>query len=463
MSKLDKNIELHFDKGSLILKAEKDVIKEHPGPCWVWDDRTETYRTLGMNYSQVIKSFPEETFTDHVKSFEKQTWNWREERTLRPYQSEALEAWRRAWGKGFVVLPTGAGKSLLALNAIYKTGLDTLIIVPTLDLMVQWMTDLERAFEMEIGQLGGGEYSVKPITVSTYDSAHIHMENLGHQFGLIVFDECHHLPSASYQWIAKMSCAPFRLGLSATPERNDGGDLLLMELIGSEVYRARVQELKGNYLSDYETIQLEIEMEEDEKALFQTERALYTNFIKDAQIDMSHPMGWSIFLQSCFKTPQGKRAYRAYLTQKKLAKGSRAKLKCLEDLLFKHRHEQALVFTDDNETAYRIGEKLRLPVITHHTKIKERQLFLELFKQKKFPFLVTSKVLNEGVDIPAVKVAIIVSGSASVREHVQRLGRVLRKQGEQIAILYEMISKESGEQWQSRRRRQHEAYGKSEK
>ena len=91
--------------------------------------------------------------------------------------------------------------------------------------------------------------------------------------------------------------------------------------------------------------------------------------------------------------------------------------------MFKHRHEQALIFTDDNETAYKIGETYHFPVITHHTKVKERKSFLDGFKREGFPFLVTSKVLNEGVDLPAVKVAIIVSGSASVREHVQRLGR----------------------------------------
>ena len=131
------------------------------------------------------------------------------------------------------------------------------------------------------------------------------MEHLGDRFGLLVFDECHHLPSASYQWIAKMSLAPFRLGLSATPERNDGGDYILSELIGPEVYRARVQE-QGEYLSDYETIQLEIEMDPDEQELFQTERALYTSFIKDEHIDMSHPMGWSFVYRLVFKPPEAK-------------------------------------------------------------------------------------------------------------------------------------------------------------
>jgi len=449
--------QLHFDKGSLVLKHFEASNARLESP-WQWDDRSGSYRCLAFNYAKLLKSHHHLNLEDRAKGFENRSWTWSEDRTLRPYQMEALEAWRRARGRGVVVLPTGAGKSLLAMSAIQRTAKDTLIMVPTLDLMAQWVQQLEASFEIEIGQLGGGEHRITEITVSTYDSAYLHMEFLGHRFGLLVFDECHHLPSASYQWIAKMSIAPFRLGLSATPERNDGGDVLLFELVGPEVYRAKVQELRGNYLSDYQTITLEIEMDPDEQALFLTERALYTQFLKTSGIDMAQPSGWSLFLQNCFQSEAGKRAYRAYLLQKKLAKGSRAKLKQLQQLLFKHRDEQVLIFTDDNETAYRIGECMMLPVITHHTKMNERKYFLSAFKAKQFPFLVTSKVLNEGVDLPAVKVAVIVSGSASVREHVQRLGRVLRKQGSQTATLYEMISKESGERWQSHRRRQHEAY-----
>jgi superfamily II DNA or RNA helicase len=450
-------LELHFDKGSLILKTS-DTTTFDPIHPWIWDERSEHHRTLAYEYPRVLKQISVHQGVDRAKCFEQHQWEWCDDRELRPSQCEALEAWRRSKGRGVVVLPTGAGKSLLAMKAIHKTSRTTLVIVPTLDLMAQWMNDMERVFSSQIGQMGGGVHDIRDITVSTYDSAHLHMEHVGHRFGMLVFDECHHLPSSSYQWIAKMSIAPFRLGLSATPERHDGSDAHLSDLIGEEVYRAKVQELRGNYLSEYETITMEIEMDSDERQLFQSERAIYTNFIKEEQVDMSHPSGWSQFLQVCFRSPEGKRAYQAYLTQKKLAKGSRAKLKRLQELLFLHRKEQVLVFTDDNETAYRIGEYFCLPVITHHTKMRERKAFLKAFKEKVYPFLITSKVLNEGVDLPAVKVAVIVSGSASVREHVQRLGRVLRKQGDQVARLYEMISKESGEHWQSRRRRQHEAY-----
>ncbi len=117
-----------------------------------------------------------------------------------------------------------------------------------------------------------------------------------------------------------------------------------------------------------------------------------------------------------------------------------------------------LIFTADNATAYRIGTAFCLPVITHHTKTAERIAFLDAFREGRYPVLVTSKVLNEGVDVPAANIGIIVSGSGSVREHVQRLGRILRPSPGKTALLYELVSLGTGETYVSERRRNHPAY-----
>src|SRR5262249_21499270 len=156
------------------------------------------------------------------------------------YQTEALEAWSRARSAGVVVLPTGAGKSHLAVMAIDLKRRSTLIVAPTLDLVRQWYDLLRHSFAQPVGLLGGGEYEVAPLTVTTYDSPYLHMQNLGARFGLLIFDECHHLPGASYAMAAKFSLAPFRLGLTATPERADGRDEELNSLIGPLVYRRDV-------------------------------------------------------------------------------------------------------------------------------------------------------------------------------------------------------------------------------
>ena len=118
-----------------------------------------------------------------------------------------------------------------------------------------------------------------------------------------------------------------------------------------------------------------------------------------------------------------------------------------------------IIFTADNATAYSIGRKYMLPVITHHTKSSERKEFLELFRQGRYLVLVTSQVLNEGVDVPEAAVGVILSGSGSVREHVQRLGRILRPApGKPQAVLYELISSATSEESVSLRRRDHRAY-----
>ncbi len=117
-----------------------------------------------------------------------------------------------------------------------------------------------------------------------------------------------------------------------------------------------------------------------------------------------------------------------------------------------------LIFTNDNRTAYQVSTRFLLPLITHQTRVAERRAILANFAGGRWPALVTSKVLNEGVDVPAAGVAVILSGNASVREHVQRLGRILRRDGDKEAVLYEVLTRGTMEEGTSQRRRRHDAY-----
>ena len=120
--------------------------------------------------------------------------------------------------------------------------------------------------------------------------------------------------------------------------------------------------------------------------------------------------------------------------------------------------DQVLIFTHDNETVYAISRHFLVPAITHQTPVKERREVLAGFNQGEYGVIVTSRVLNEGVDMPAANVAVILSGSASVREHVQRLGRILRRGEGKRALLYEVVTRGTAEENVSERRRQHHAY-----
>src|SRR5207302_2533414 len=158
-----------------------------------------------------------------------------------PPQTEALETWCKQGNRGVVVLPTGTGKTHLAILAVSRTARPALVVTPTIDLLNQWYGELLLAFGEPIGLLGGGYYDLQPLTVTTYDSAYIHVERWGNRYGLLVFDECHHLPGQSYMAAAVASIAPFRLGLTATPERADGAEAVLPELIGPIVFRREIK------------------------------------------------------------------------------------------------------------------------------------------------------------------------------------------------------------------------------
>jgi superfamily II DNA or RNA helicase len=154
----------------------------------------------------------------------------------------------------------------------------------------------------------------------------------------------------------------------------------------------------------------------------------------------------------------GRRAMAAYREQREVAFAPVAKLEYLEHLLHTHRGDRAILFTQDNSTAYAIARRFLVPVITHQTKVRERSAILSGLAEGAYHAVATSKVLNEGVDVPDANVAVILSGSGSVREHVQRLGRILRKKGDKRAVLYELVTERTTETYTSERRREHSAY-----
>ena len=158
------------------------------------------------------------------------------------------------------------------------------------------------------------------------------------------------------------------------------------------------------------------------------------------------------------RSEDGRRAMAAYRRQREIAFAAPAKLDYVDHLLDRHRDDRMLLFTQDNATAYALARRFLVPVITHQTKIRERSEILAGLAAGDYGAIVTSKVLNEGVDVPEANVAVVVSGSGSVREHVQRLGRILREREGKRALLYELVTANTAETFTSERRREHGAY-----
>ncbi|MEW5854357.1 MAG: DEAD/DEAH box helicase family protein [Myxococcota bacterium] len=451
-------LQLSFRSGTLEVRGLTPSDRTLPG-C-TWDARAGCHRAPAVAYADVVTTLHrgKVPYQDDARGYAELSVGARAHREPRPYQQEALDAWQAARGRGVVVLPTGAGKTHVAVMAIDRKRRSTLVVAPTLDLVRQWYDLLRQSFDIPVGVVGGGDHDVQPLTVTTYDSAYMHMEHLGNRFGLIVFDECHHLPGGVYSQAARFSLAPFRLGLTATPERTDGGEVRLGELVGPTVYRRDITELSGDYLAEYETVQLVAELTPQERAEYEEARAVYRGFLESEGIRVRSPQDWSRFIIASSRSVEGRRAMMAYRRQRELALAATTKLQMVEELLHQHRHDRVILFTQDNATAYTVSRRFLVPVITHQTRVKERSEILQLFREGTYGVIATSKVLNEGVDVPEANVAIVISGSGSVREHVQRLGRILRKQGEKRAVLYELVSAGTAEAFISQRRRDHVAY-----
>jgi superfamily II DNA or RNA helicase len=447
---------LSYDRGTLIL---------HPPPrgkAWIdfatWDDRVEKFRIPAIYYRPLVEALQasEIKFIDEAKEFFPLEMTSSFEMTPYQHQQEALQAWKQAGRKGVVVLPTAAGKTYLAQLAMEMTPRTTLILVPTLDLMHQWYAQIEAAFpDIEVGLLGGGSRDRTPILIATYNSAAIHAQTLGNHYGFLIFDECHHLPTDFFRAIAEEAIAPYRLGLTATPERSDGNHRDLDALIGKVVYRKTAKDLSGAALAEHKVVQIKVKLSPKEKERYERAMKIRNDFLRQSNISLSSLDGWQLFVQASARTAAGRRAMLAHREAKEIAAGTEGKLRVLTELISNHYPDKILIFTNDNATVYRISQQFLIPAITHQTPVKERHQILQDFREGDYKTLVTSHVLNEGVDVPDAKVAIILSGTGSTREYVQRLGRVLRKgqDGQKLALLYEVITEDTSEERISQRRR----------
>ncbi|SEV87319.1 DEAD/DEAH box helicase [Natrinema salifodinae] len=388
---------------------------------------------------------------------------------LRDYQATALDAWLETdcWADsegpanpvarapaGVLELPTGSGKTVIALKAIERLSVPTLVVVPTIDLLDQWERELDREFDVPIGRFGGGEQRLEPITVSTYDSAYLKADSVGDRFGCVVFDEVHHLGGEGYREIARLLAAPARLGLTATFERPDGAHEVVEEIVGPLVHRADVDELAGDHLASYDIKRLEVSLTPDEREEYERHQATFTDYLAKSNIEFHSGSDYRELVKRSGSDPEAREALLARQRAREIMLGSENKLAALAEILDDHRGERIIVFTAHNDLAYDVSERFLIPTITHRTGTAERREHLERFREGTYTRIATSNVLDEGVDVPDANVAVVLSGSGSEREFVQRLGRILRPKADGgRAILYEVISADTGEERIAGRRR----------
>ncbi|MGD0329595.1 MAG: DEAD/DEAH box helicase family protein [Nitrososphaeria archaeon] len=439
---------LSFDRGSILVRGDVRI------PYAVWDDRVRAFRAQALYYQEIVEYLRNSrmTFSDTVQNLVPSP-NLRSGIHLRDYQEDALEAWDKGGRKGIIVLPTGSGKTVIAIKAIELVDQSSIVIVPTLDLVEQWRSRLEAEFGIEIGVYGGGDTRIGSLTVSTYDSAYLKAGEIGNRFSLIIFDEVHHLAAEGYRLIAEMFTAPYRMGLTATYEREDMLHKELPRLTGGVVYRRKPEDLTGRYLSTYTLHRISVELTDEEKEEYGRNWRVFSDYLSSGKIRITSPDEFRKFIMLTARDRNARQALLARNRAQDIALNSESKIKALEDILRSNPEDRTLIFTQHNDLVYRISKRFLIPYITYMSDKEERHEILKRFKDGRFRAVVTSKVLDEGIDVPEASLGIIVSGTGSAREFIQRLGRLLRKREGKKAKLIEIVSSGTSETRTSWRRK----------
>ncbi|MDT3435106.1 DEAD/DEAH box helicase family protein [Haloarcula sp. 1CSR25-25] len=443
-------LELTYESGTV--RVAGDPPSDLPGV--EYDRRTGTGRAPAYRYADLRAALEDRgmAYEDAVSTLP--TLSLSTAYDLRAYQQTALDAWRAADDRGCLELPTGSGKTVIGIAAMVALGTPTLVVVPTVDLLEQWQRELQREFDRPVGRMGGGEQRVEDITVSTYDSAYLRADELGDRFGLVVFDEVHHLGGEGYRDIARLLAAPARLGLTATFERPDGAHEVIEDLVGPLVRRVAVDDLAGEHLADYDIKRIEVSLTPDERDRYEEHQGTFTDYLKQSTIQLRSGSDYQELVKRSGTDPAAREALLAKQRAREVMMNAQRKVDRLATILDRHRADRIIVFTAHTDLVYRLSERFLIPAITHETGASERREILERFRDGTYSRVVTANVLDEGVDVPDANVAVVLSGSGSEREFTQRLGRVLRPKADGgRALLYELVTEETAEERVARRRR----------
>ncbi len=336
--------------------------------------------------------------------------------SMRAYQREAVENFWHG-GSGVVVLPCGAGKTIVGAGAMAQASSTTLILVTNTVAARQWKDELVRRTSLtedEIGEYSGTRKEIRPVTIATYQvlttrrkGVYTHLELLdARDWGLVVYDEVHLLPAPIFRMTADLQ-ARRRLGLTATLVREDGREGEVFSLIGPKRYDAPWKDIENQgYIAPADCVEVRVTLPESERLVYATAE------------------------------PQDR--YRLCAT-------SPGKTAVVQRLLARHEGEQALVIGQYIDQLDDLAERLDAPVIKGETPVAQRQKLFDAFRAGEITTLVVSKVANFSIDLPEASVAVQVSGAfGSRQEEAQRLGRLLRpKHDGRAARFYTVVARDT--------------------
>ena len=423
-----------YDRGTVVIEVDRRL--DLPGA--VWDERVGAHRAPALRYREIQGALGRAGYQviGDVLASDEAAGPWAAI-DLRPYQEAAVDAWELQGRRGIIVLPTGSGKTRVALAVMARTRMRTLCLVPTRVLLEQWTSEIAARFTGAVGCFGDGRQELAPVTVATFESAYRHMDQLGNRFDMLVVDEVHHFGAGIRDEALEMSAAAARLGMTATPASGDTARRLA-ELVGPCAFELAIGDLAGTFLASFDLVTLRLQLDAEERALY----ARYREQFLSVQLEFRRnvPGGdWSQFVAMASRTEVGRAALAAWRASQRITTFPAAKRCAVASLLARHRGSRVLIFTADNETAYAIAREHLVTPLTCDIDRRERRAVLDAFRDGHIRALVSARVLNEGIDVPDADLAIIVAGTQGEREHVQRVGRLLRPRAGKRALVYELV------------------------
>ncbi len=434
-----------------------DLFKEKLSDLLHYDKSSKMFYTFPMNYPDLLRKLKELSFrVIDLTGFRmgeplaNASINFTGE--LRDYQREALDRWIRNSFKGIVALPTGSGKTVIGVAALAEKSVKSLIIVYTKEQMMQWkraILNFTSAHESLIGLYYSKEKRIAPITLATYQTAYRYMNKLAPHYSLLIIDEVHHLPAEKFRYIASASPALYRLGLSATPYREDGGHTYLFPLMGDVIYYKSPSELaEKGYLARYKVITVKVDLTPEEKKEYLKLREQFRSYSGLRPFD-------EIVKAAKKGDYRAINALRVHSRMTQIFQKSESKLRKVREIVLREllSGKKIIVFAHYVDLAKKIADDVGGYLLTGETPDRERRVILDGFRRAEKGVLVVTTVGDEGLDIPDASVGILVAGTGSRRQFIQRLGRLLRPGTGKEAILYEIVAKGTVEEGQARKRK----------
>lgn len=414
-------LELYSNERAILLEASKHrkIAELLDGPISNEAFRIQPWARGQVKQELLKLGWPAEDFAGYAAGTPHEislgTGDWK----IRDYQTKAVEKFWEG-GSGVVVLPCGAGKTIVGAAAMATAKTNTLILVTNTVSARQWKAELLKRTtltEEEIGEYSGSMKEVKPVTIATYqilttkrkaEYAHLALLN-ANDWGLIVYDEVHLLPAPIFKMTADLQ-ARRRLGLTATLVREDGKEGDVFSLIGPKRFDAPWKEIEAQgYIAPAACYEVRIDLPDEER------------------------MEYAISSQE---------------DRYRIAATSKTRIPVIQTLLKKHAGEPTLIIGQYLDQIHEVSAAIKVPEITGETPVDERERLFQQFRTGEISTLVVSKVANFSVDLPEASVAIQISGSyGSRQEEAQRLGRLLRPKADgRTASFYTLISRDTVDQ-----------------